>query len=152
MLLFLNFLVKFLTFTELNFHFAINLIVSIILYCYRWIIYLFIYDIKSLLCLIFIFVVKVIDFLRLLEVHITWLLRFWSAVMDLRWTFGALVWSFTFCYVEFPHFGQVILILTMHSIPEVNFYTNSFFFFFIFLPYKLKRVLFCHFFWGCAIL
>ena len=48
---------------------------------------------------------------KLLEVHITWLQRFWEETTDQKLMCGAQVLSFISCFVESLHFGQVNFII-----------------------------------------
>ena len=53
--------------------------------------------------------------MKLLEVLITWLLRYFGAITGLRSTFGVQVLSFTSCSVEFLLSGRVIFLLRLHE-------------------------------------
>lgn len=49
----------------------------------------------------------------LLVVLIMWRLRSYASIMDLKLTYGVLELFFTFCYLGFHHFGQVIITMNM---------------------------------------
>lgn len=83
-------------------------------------------------------------FRKLLEVHITWLLRCSSEIMDRKLIYGVLELSFIFCCVGFLHFGLVSMYFDLYIF--LSFFMESmaaiFYYCFLYLFFHWPKVCF----------